>query len=77
MNLMRCVLEKILKMEQDKFICLVAFYRMKNKAGYGLFSTLAGESFPNGWLDAIEKGFWAEEGIYGDNFRKAFELEKS
>lgn len=60
----------------DRFLALQEFYREKNKRGFGLFSCLAGESFPDGWIKAINSGVWDEAGVYGDNFRKCFELEK-
>jgi hypothetical protein len=71
---MKDILYNILDEEPDKFIALCKFYNAKNKAGYGLFSCLAGECFPQGWIEAINLGIWNEEGPYGDNFRKTFEL---
>ena len=61
----------------DKFDLLRSFYREKNTRGFGLFSTFAGESFPDRWYKAIEENHWPEQGEYGDNFRKAFNISKS
>lgn len=58
----------------DRFAALCEFYRFKNSLGFGLFSTLAGETFPQEWFKALECGAWEEKGVYGDNFRKAFGL---
>ena len=58
----------------DDFTNLCAFYSEKNKRGFGLFSCLAGESFPKKWVEEISAGEWDEKGVYGDNFRKAFKL---
>lgn len=74
---MRTVLLKILDDEPDKFAALCSFYHIKNDTGYGLFSCLAGETFPDGWIKAIAEEKWEEKGIYGDNFRKCFGLKTS
>lgn len=68
---MKDVLYDILNKQPDKFKALCEFYHEKNKAGYGLFSCLAGETFPEDWIKAIETNTWIEDGPYGDNFRKA------
>lgn len=65
----------IIANEPDKFKALAKFYREKNSNGYGLFSTLAGETFPNGWIEAIKNNKWEEKGIYGDNFRLTFNIK--
>lgn len=65
----------IIANEPDKFEALSKFYQEKNKKGYGLFSTLAGETFPDGWIKAINGNHWEEQGIYGDNFRKTFNIK--
>ena len=70
---MKETLYNILKEEPDRFEALMKFYRAKNKAGYGIFSCLAGETFPDGWIKSFESG-WDEQGIYGDNFRNTFGL---
>jgi hypothetical protein len=72
---MRDTLYKILENEPDKFKALSRFYREKNSNGYGLFSTLAGETFPDGWIKAINDNHWEEQGIYGDNFRETFNIK--
>lgn len=73
---MKEVLENILEQHPtEKFLALSLFYREKNKRGFGLFSTLAGETFPDRWIEAINSGVWKEDGVYGDNFRKAFNLK--
>lgn len=73
---MKNVLIAILSYNSDRFTALSKFYREKNLSGkgYGIFSTFAAESFPEGWLKALETGVWNETGVYGDNFRKCFEL---
>lgn len=61
----------------DWFTALCEFYREKHRRGYlGLFSCSAVEKFPLGWIEACNKGVWDEEGEYGDNFRKTFNLSK-
>jgi hypothetical protein len=70
---MKQILLKIPEEESDNFQALMKFYRAKNNAGYGTFSCLAGETFPDGWIKAFDNG-WNEKGIYGDNFRKTFGL---
>jgi hypothetical protein len=74
---MRDTLNKILELyPDDRFLGITMFYREKVKhKQFGLFSTFAAESFPDGWLKAIEKGVWVEDGKYGDNFRETFELQ--
>ena len=63
------------KCHSDEFKALLQFYNWKNKnTNIGLFSTLAGGSFPDGWLKAFESGIWNEKGEYGDNFRECFGL---
>lgn len=76
MNTMKDILNKIMEeYPTDRFKGLSEFYIEKNRMGFGLFSTLAGETFPNGWIKSIEAGVWEEEGIYGNNFREAFDLK--
>jgi hypothetical protein len=72
---MKSALAGCLEQNPDRFNALQAFYRAKNNAGFGIFSTLAGEQFPDGWHKAIECGVWTESGVYGDNFRKTFKLK--
>lgn len=63
---------------KDWFAALRAFYRMKYAVNprAGVFSCEAAAQFPMGWLKAFETGTWDEEGVYGDNFREFFGLDK-
>jgi len=74
---MRDILNRIVEQyPHDRFTGICEFYREKVKLKqFGLFSTFAAESFPDGWLKAIDKGVWVEDGEYGNNFREAFELK--
>lgn len=73
---MRKILGDLLGLGLDKFTTLKAFYSWKNHMHFGLFSCHAGETFPDGWVKAIASGVWNEEGVYGDNFRETFDLNK-
>lgn len=63
----------------DWFAAMSEFYRAKYLVDRNapIFSSFAAEHFPDAWLASFQSGIWTEEGQYGDNFRKFFNLAKS